>query len=151
MYKNLKLAGRVVGPRQYLTLSTTSGMLMLLWLQCALFVVLGREYGFASLNYVYAIGSTVFQGLAVILWFFISDAGFHKDCNSSVEDWTETPEICATLGPSLAISTSVCTALTAVLFIVAYCKRGFSLQRQSRIQYVELSKIDSSLTIISAK
>lgn len=121
---------------------------MLLWLQSAFFVVLGREYGFESLNYVgsrqiYAIGSTLFQALAVTLWFTLSDAGFNKDCSSAVEDWTKTPEICATLGPSLAVATTVCTGITAVLFVVAYCKRGFSVEREARIQYVELSKIDS--------
>lgn len=152
MYKNLKLAGRVVRCKQYLALSTTSGMLMLLWLQSAVFVVLGREYGFASLNYVrsrqiYAIGSVFFQALAVYLWFFISEAGFNKDCGAAVEDWKETPEICSTTGPGLAIATTLFTGLTAVVYVVAFCKRGFSLQREARVQYVELSKIEiSSIT-----
>mmetsp|Transcript_15830 Transcript_15830/g.28971 ORF Transcript_15830/g.28971 Transcript_15830/m.28971 type:complete len:442 (-) Transcript_15830:720-2045(-) len=145
MYKNLKLAGRV-----YLALSTTSGMLMLLWLQSATFVVLGREYGFASLNYVYAVGSTFFQALAVILWFSLSDAGFSKDCHSAVEDWKKTPEICSTLGPSLAIATTVSTGITAIIYIAAYCKRGFSLQREARIQYVELSKVDPQISQYSS-
>lgn len=149
LYEDLKLAGRVVRRMQYIALSTTAGMLMLLWLQSVFFVVLGREYGFASLNYVraiqiYAVGSALFQVLAVIIWFSISGAGFNKDCNAAIDDWTTTPEVCSTVGPILAISCSISIGITAILYVAAYYRRGSSLERRALIQYIEMSKEDIS-------
>lgn len=52
MYEDLKDAGRTVSTRQYIALAVTSLVFILLWGQGVIFIIQGREYGFASLNYV---------------------------------------------------------------------------------------------------
>jgi hypothetical protein len=147
LYENLKDAGRIVRDTQYISLAVTSLMFTLLWGQGVVFIIQGREYGFATLNYVrssqfYAVGAVLFQSLAVILWFVISGVSYTADCSQPLHDMKEVPQLCSTSGPSLAIAASVLLVVTATLYVAAFWNRGTSSTKEVSLKYEELREFE---------
>jgi hypothetical protein len=147
MYENLKDAGRIVRDTQYISLAVTSLMFTLLWGQGVVFIIQGREYGFASFNYVrssqfYAVSAVLFQTLAVVLWFDISRASYTADCSEPLHDLKEVPQLCSTYGPGLAIAASVLLGVTATIYIAAFWNRGKSSTKEVSLRYEELREVE---------
>mmetsp|Transcript_24270 Transcript_24270/g.43189 ORF Transcript_24270/g.43189 Transcript_24270/m.43189 type:complete len:450 (+) Transcript_24270:32-1381(+) len=140
MYEDLKDAGRL-----YIALAVTSLVFILLWGQGVVFIIQGREYGFASLNYIYATLAVLFQALAVIVWFKTSKASFVADCGNPLMEITEVPQLCSTNGPGIAIASTCVLGVTAVLYIVAFFKRGTSYEKEISLKYVELREVEMAV------
>jgi hypothetical protein len=147
MYEDLKEAGRVVRARQYLALTVISGVCVLLWGQGVVFVIQGREYGFASLNYVrgrqmYAACAGMAQTLAIIAWFKVSSASYTADCSEAIDDRSKVPPLCSTSGPSVAIAASALLMLTAAIYIIVFYNRGSSVTREVSLKYTDLRAVE---------
>lgn len=144
MYDNLRDAGRIVRAKQYMALCTTSMAFITLWSQGVIFILQGREYGFASLNYVsaiqiYASCAFLFQLLAVCLWFGFTGASFSSDCSGDIENSKDVLTLCSTLGPIAAIGAMVTIGLATLCFCVAFYFRGQSYMKEMALRFTSLN------------
>jgi len=133
MFEGLKDAGRI-----YVALSATSLVFITLWSQGVVFIIQGREYGFASLNYFYAFASCFFQLLAVCIWFNYSQSSFTADCTSLIEDPNALPSLCSTYGPIPAIAAVCVLGISAILYCLAFYFRGISYIKEVSLCFANL-------------
>jgi hypothetical protein len=142
MYEDLKEAGRAVSSKQYIALAVTASVFIIVWVQGVAYIIQGREYGFASLNYVsstqiYAGLACLFQLLAVTIWFGISKSAFNAECNNDLEDPTAIPALCSSVGPGLAIAAVIVIGVAAIVYSVAFYFRGMSYVKEVSLQINE--------------
>lgn len=94
-------------------------MLEVIWVEILAHVMAGRDFGIAFLNYVVPAGAFIFQLLAVLVWYNITNASFGNQCDRQSTEIFQKPPICPSTGPSLAAaSLAVLAALVPVHWLL---------------------------------
>mmetsp|Transcript_19290 Transcript_19290/g.19281 ORF Transcript_19290/g.19281 Transcript_19290/m.19281 type:complete len:137 (+) Transcript_19290:875-1285(+) len=126
MYNSLSIASYAYISLQAIAL--TSGIFLS---QVLIQLMFGYDYGLPILNYAYAAIAFFANFLAVVIWFGVSQAGFERHCGSLVNSFTETPEVCSTAGPILAIISTILSFFAVVLFFFVYRNRGETMLKMA--------------------
>ncbi|CAG9322527.1 unnamed protein product [Blepharisma stoltei] len=126
MYNSLSVASYAYISLQAIALA--SGIFLS---QVLIQLMFGYDYGLPILNYAYSVIAFLANFLAVAIWFGVSQAGFDRDCGSLVNSFTETPEVCSTAGPILAIISTILSFFAVVLFFFVYRNRGETMLKMA--------------------
>lgn len=142
LFKRLREAGRGVTFTQFFLMELLALVLMMQWTEVVVRMVQGREFGFPRVNaqlpgFIFAI-----HFFATMFWFGETRAVISSDaCNESTDDKTDTPQVCATVGPGLAIANCVLIGASAVLFSIVYSKRGTDYTKLVQVKGTEMVKL----------
>ena len=147
LFKRLREAGRGVRVRQFFTMELLVLVLMLQWTEVVVMLVHGREFGFPRINSLLPAGVFIVHFFAIVYWFGETRAVIgSSSCSESTDDNSDTPKVCATIGPGLALANCLVIGLTAVLFVVIYSRRGIDYAKSGQVREAEMEKLERKET-----
>lgn len=100
-------------------------MLEVLWVEALVHVMARRDFGLPFLNYLVPIGAFLFQFLAVLVWYNITNASFSNQCSQSSSEIFQKPAICPTTGPSLAAASLAVLGALVPVHCLLYALRDY--------------------------
>jgi hypothetical protein len=80
---------------------------LVLWGHTLIHGWFNNTYGAVWLNRAYILSAPLFYLLGIVYWFDRSEATFDAECDEAKDTEADVPEMCATVGPSLAIFTYI--------------------------------------------
>jgi len=125
----------------YVVLECFALLCSIFFLQTYFHIAAKKDYGIPFMNYIWAISIAMFNFIATIMWFSLSNSKLTVDCRSTAKVHEE-PTMCSTFGPYAILSSNVFFIMMAVIFCIAYSKRNDDI-RQVMINQNDSKAADS--------
>lgn len=100
-------------------------VLEIMWVEALVHVMARRDFGLPFLNYLVPFGALIFQLLAVLVWYNITNASFSNQCNLPASEIFQKPSLCPTTGPSLAAASLAVLAALVPVHCLLYALRDY--------------------------
>ena len=100
-------------------------VLEVMWVEALVHVMGRREFGLPFLNYLVPVGALIFQLLAVLVWYNITNASFGNQCSRPSNEVFQKPPLCPTTGPSLAAASLAVLGTLVPVHCLLYALRDY--------------------------
>ncbi|CAG9312284.1 unnamed protein product [Blepharisma stoltei] len=104
-----------------------AAVFLVFFLQTYTKILMGKNYGFPVMNYLYAIGVSFFNLLATFFWFYLSGASLTTDCQREAQQ-NELPPVCLTFGPFGLLFSNIFLIPMSIIFCYAYYHREVRIE-----------------------